>query len=322
MAGRIPKVIVIGPAYVDMAIKCDDFPMPGQTVDGAGFSCIPTGAGVLQALQAKLCNCDVHLLGKVGDDCFGHMACENLNAHGVNIDFLYRAQAISTGIIVTMVDSSGENSSCISNGANRALGADEVACVAAEQLIVSADLCLMHADLPQNAIVTAIRICLLHNTKSILSIPMQLHNSADLDELDWPMEYYDVDVLIPNFQNCQTPVPELGAGTTHKLKFLGSELVAKGIKCVVIHIPMRGTVLIERDGSKHIDGFDLKLVNDTATQDAFAGALAASCGTGDPPLEAARFATAAAAIAQTKFGSQDALPTKEEIIELLQNHPD
>jgi ribokinase len=321
MAGRIPKVVVVGSAYVDMAIKCNEVPQPGETVEGLGFSCAPTGPGSNCVVEAALCGCETYLLSKVGDDAFGEIIRQNLKSHGVNIDFVYTAQAKNTGIIVTMVDSMGENSSCISAGANRALRGDEVACAAAEQLIGSADVCLIHDNLPRDVITTAITTANLCNTKVILEKAMTIKNSNKPGETDWPAEYYSVNVLIPDFGKSAAGA-KLGAGTVHKLKLIGSGLVARGIECVVINMGARGTFLVDRQGTTHIPGFELDIVDHAGAMDAFAGALAASCGAGDEPRKAVRFAAAASALASAGFGSQDALPTKEEIIELLQKQPD
>jgi ribokinase len=321
MAGRIPKIVVVGPAYVDMAIRCNEVPQAGETVEGSGFSCMPTGPGPNRVVEAAFCGCEAYLLGKVGDDSFGEMIRKNLTGHGVNTDFVYTAQAMSTGIIVTMVDSIGENSSCISAGANRALRRDEVACASAEQLIGSADICLVHGNLPCDVITTAIATANLYNTKVILEAQLTIKNGDKPDETDWPVEFYSANVLIPDFSEAAAGV-ELGAGTVHKLKLIASGLVAKGIECVVINMGARGAFLVNRGGTAHIPGFELDIVDHAGAADAFAGALAASCGAGDEPKEAVRFAAAAAALASAKFGSQDALPTKEEIIELLQNEPD
>ena len=64
--------------------------------------------------------------------------------------------------------------------------------------------------------------------------------------------------------------------------------------------------------------FEVELVDKTGSGDAFAGALAAYCAVKDDVREAVKFASAAGALACTKFGSIEALPTKAEIIELLQ----
>ena len=321
MPGRIPKVVVIGPAYVDMAIKCGEVPQPGQTVEGSGFSCMPTGPGPNRVIEAALCGCETYLLGKVGDDLFGEMVRANLTSYGVNTDFVYTAQAKSTGIIVTMVDSIGENSSCVCAGANRALRNDEVACASAEQLIGSADVCLIHGDVPREVVTTAIMTANLYKTKVILEAQLTVKNEDKPHESDWPLEYYSVNVLIPDFGQ-STGGAELGAGTVHRLKLMGSELVAEGIECVVINTGTRGAFVVDREGTCHISGFELDIVDQNGSADAFAGALAASCGAGDKPKDAVRFAAAAGALACARFGSLDALPSKEDIIELLQNQSD
>ncbi|RKY06563.1 MAG: hypothetical protein DRP65_11630 [Planctomycetota bacterium] len=321
MPGRIPKVVVVGPAYVDMAIKCSEVPPPGQTVEGSGFECTPTGPGPNRVIEAALCGCETYLLSKVGNDLFGQMVKDKLAEYNVNTDFVYTAQAKSTGIIVTMVDSIGENSSCLSAGANRALSADEVACASAEQLISSADVCLIHADLPGEVVTTAISTANLYKTKVILETKLTTPDGDKPFEADWPLEYYSVNILIPDFGKCASAL-ELGAGTGHKLKLLASGLVAGGIECVVINMGARGVFVVDKEATAQIRGFELDIIDHNASADAFAGALAASVGAGDEPKDAVRFAAAAAALASSRFGSLDALPSKEDIIELLQNQTD
>ena len=63
---------------------------------------------------------------------------------------------------------------------------------------------------------------------------------------------------------------------------------------------------------------EIELVDQTGRGDAFAGALAAYYAVEDDIRGAVKFASAAGALACTKFGSIEALPTKAEIIELLQ----
>ncbi len=80
----------------------------------------------------------------------------------------------------------------------------------------------------------------------------------------------------------------------------------------------RGSLVVDRNGADHIPAFEVELVDQTCRGDAFAGALAAYCAVDDDVREAVKFASAAGALACTKFGSIEALPTKAEIIELLQ----
>lgn len=321
MTGRIPKVVVIGPAYADIAIKCDKFPGPGQTVGGGGFSCQPGGAGVNMAIEAALCGCETYTIGKIGEDHFGGIIKETLEKNKVKTDFVYTAQAINTGTIVTMADSKGENRSCVSMGANRSLSADEIECAMAEQLIGSADVCLIDSDVPREVAVTAIRLAKTYATKIVLKGSVKLSETGELIDPDWPMEFYYANVLIADFGN-STASTEAGAGNVHRLKFVGSELVAGGIECVVISIGQRGTLVVDRQGTSELPGFALELIDHTAAADAFAGALAASCGSGDKAEVAVKFASAAESLAASRYGSGESLPNKEEIIELLQKQPD
>ena len=321
MSERIPKIIVVGPVYVDMAVKCENFPSPGRVCEGSSFTCMPTGFGINRAIQAALCGCDVFVLARVGEEFFSRMIRDNLQRYGISTDLIYESQAISTGTILTMVDSNGENRSCRSDGANKILGRDEIEFAAAEQAIGSANACLISDQLSQAAVVSALRSAKLHKTRTVLEAFLPIPDRGIVYSLDWPMEYYNADLLVLHFEGtlCGS---ELGSSGEGDLKFIGTELVAKGANCVVISIGWRGALVIDRQGSRHIPGIYTEVVDPTGCEDCFGGALAASFSSGDTPDKAVRFALAAEALARSRFGLQDALPVKEEIISLLQEQPD
>ena len=326
MLGRIPKVVVVGGTYVDMAIKCRQIPPPGRSVTGFALSYTVTGPGPNQAMEAALCGCEVYLISKVGGDPFAQMARENLAEFKVNVDFVYTAEAQNTGVVVTLVNSEGENAGCMYTGANSALRSQDID--AAEQIISEADVCLVHGRLPHEAIVKAIRCAKLHNTKIILNparpIEQPRRTSGDL-----PIEYFSVNILIPNLYEAADITDQSDASTTlqssslrstsiRTAKLIGSDLVARGVSCTVITMGKRGCMVVDRNSADHIPAFEVELVDQTCRGDAFAGALAAYCAVKDDVREAVKFASAAGALACTKFGSIEALPTKAEIIELLQ----
>ena len=321
MVERVPKVLVIGPTYVDMALKCDFFPVPGESAEGSEFSCLPTGAGLNEAIQAALCGCDVYLLSRIGQDCFGEMIKQMLRRHGISTDLLYPTQAISSGIVITLVNSHGENICCRSAGVNRVLGRDEIEYAGAEQVIRSSNVCLLSDGLTQNAAVAAIRSAQLHKTRVVLEARLPSVDHHVVRSMQWPSEYYNADMLIVRFSGivCGS---ELGAGGEGALKAIGIELVAKGARCVVISMGWHGAMIIDRQGHRHIPGITMDVVDQTGCESAFAGALAASYGCGDEPDRAVKFAVAAETLARSRFGLQDALPKKEDIILLLQRQPD
>jgi len=317
MQPRLPNVVVIGGTYVDMAIRCSQIPSAGQLRAGSDFSCTPAGPGPNQAVQAALCGCQVYLLSKVGGDLFGRMAKDSLKEFNINTALIYTAEAKRTGVIVTMVDAAGENASLIYTGANSALQPQDID--AAEQIISQADVCLIHGRLPQDAITRAIHCAKLHGTKVILN-PARPIEQPDQEKPTLPSEYFSADILIPNLYEAahitESSLPSPQRRDTAKL--IGSDLVARGVDAAVITMGKRGCMVVDRAGADHIPAFEVELVDQTCSGDAFTGALAACCAVGDDIRKAVKFASAAGALVCTKFGSIEALPTKADIIELLQ----
>lgn len=317
MEVKVPNVVVIGAAFVDMAIKCERIPSAGKILNGSALSYFVTGPGVNQAVEAALCGCKVHLVSRVGGDPFGRMTIDCLSEFGINTDFVYTSEAKNTGVIVTLVNAEGENASCVYSGANSALRPEDID--AAELIISKANICLIHGQLPQDTIVNAIRCAKLHGTKIILD-PARTVDQTETKANILPVEYFSANVMIPNLSEAADisnhSIPVTARRETAKL--LGSDLVARGVDAAVITMGKRGCMIVDRAGVDHIPAFEVELVDQTCTGDAFAGALAACYATTNNIREAAKFASAAGALVCTKFGSIEALPTKAEIIELLQ----
>jgi len=317
MSGSSPKVVVIGGTYVDMAIRCSQFPSAGQSVIGTALSYTATGPGPNQAAEAALCGCEVHLISKVGGDVFAQMVEKSLAQFNVNTEFVYTAKAKNTGVTVTLVNAAGENAACYYTGANSALLPQDID--AAEQIISEADVCLIHGELPQQAIVRALRRAKVHGTKVILNParPVESQRIESQQSSDLPIEYFSADILIPNL--CEAAdITDQSTANIRTTKLMGSELIARGVKYAVITMGKRGCMVVDRNGADQISAFEVELVDQTGRGDAFAGALAAYCAVKDDIKEAVKFASAAGALACTKFGSVEALPAKADIIELLQ----
>ena len=320
MSEQKAKIVVIGSAYIDMAIRCDNFPLPGQTAAGTGFSYSITGSGPNQAIQAALCGCQVVLVGKVGKDSFGDMIRQNLAQFGIDTDFIYAAEAKNTGVSLTTVNNAGENTCCVSVGANKALIADDITTESLEQLIRDSDICLINGELPKETVIAAIRSANLNKTKVILD-PALSSESIQRQDYDFPIDYYSADIVIPDFAEA-AELAQSQTNNIHAAKLLGMDILARGVAEVVVKLGRRGAIVIDRNGVENIEPFEVNYVDHAGCSDAFAGALAASCAVGDDIRTAARFASAAGALACSKFGAQESLPRKGEIIELLQKQSD
>lgn len=315
MKGRTPKVIVIGGTHIDMAIRCTQIPSIGQYVTGSALSYAIAGPGPVQAVQAALCGCEVSLIGKIGSGSFAKMILDGLAEYKINTDFVQCVKAKNTGVHVTMVNAEGENAGCFYTGANSAMVPMDI--TAAEEIISEADVCLMHGELPQDTIVEAIRCAVLHGTKTILDPARPLEQKGQ-ESGELPAEYFSVDVIIPNLSEAADITDQASAGVRNG-KLIGSDLIARGVKHAVITMGKRGCLVVDREGADHIPAFEVELVNQSGRGDAFNGALAAYYAIEDDIRGAVKFASAAGALTCTKFGLIEALPTKADIIQLLQN---
>jgi ribokinase len=315
MSVQGPRVVVVGGTYIDMAFRCGEIPAAGQNVFGSELCYTTTGPGPNQAFQAVRCGCQVHLVSKLGGDPFGLMAQEGLAKLGINTDYIFTAEAMNTGVAVTLVDALGENATCHYAGANASLQTRDIE--QAEQVIAMADICLIHGQLPCETIKTALRLATIHGTRVILNPAMPLEQGAHQPS-DLPLEYFSADVLIPNLYEAAN-ITEQSTANVRLAKLMGSDLVAHGARYAVITMGRRGCMVIDRNKADQVPAFKIDLVDDRGRGDAFAGALAAYCAVkGDDMKNAVEFASAAGALACTKFGSIESMPSKAAIIQLLQ----
>ena len=320
MPKRVPRIVVVGSCYVDMAIKCDQFPMPGEQVLGSGFSCNCAGGGANQSIAAVMCDCEVAIVGKVGADCFGQMVRDLLQESTVEINLLEVADAKNSGVIMTYVNSDGENSSIVTPGANFAIQPEYIESVAVEQAIAGADICLIDGSLPPKVVSATIKMAEMRRTKSVLTLSL-VFNEKTCEVGVLPKEYRNADVLIAEIQasgNLEKNIFD----NIQDFKMVGAKLVSQGFNTVVINTSKNGFFVFDHTGVEHVNCFKLDVVNRSCCRDSFSGAFAASIATGDSVAKASLFANAASSITASRFGLQDSLPRKDEILKLLMEQGD
>jgi ribokinase len=114
---------VVGSINLDLTLRVDRFPRPGETVSGRALLRAPGGKGANQAVAAARLGAAVTMVGAVGEDPFADEALAGLRAAGVHLDVERRGQ---TGIAFIYVDSEGENEIGLFAGANAELRPREV----------------------------------------------------------------------------------------------------------------------------------------------------------------------------------------------------
>ena len=97
-------------------------------------------------------------------------------------------------------------------------------------------------------------------------------------------------------------------------------LLERGPKNVVIKMGSQGVFLATSGGTREmIPAFAVKAVDSTAAGDAFNAGFAVSLLSGVAPVQAARYASAVAAISVTRVGAQPSMPTAREVERFLKS---
>ena len=128
-----------------------------------------------------------------------------------------------------------------------------------------------------------------------------------------------VSVLTPN-EHEAAELADLGAGVVDPVR-IAVDLHDRGVPDVLVTLGAAGVLVSGAAGAQRVPAFAVDAVDTTAAGDIFNGALAVALIEGRPMADAARFASAAAAISVTRPGARASAPHRSEIDAWLLRHP-
>jgi ribokinase len=292
MAKR-PKIAVVGSANIDLTTFTNQFPKPGETIFGQRFDLGFGGKGSNQAVAARLCGADVFMVARVGSDLFGPATVENFKKQGIDTTHVKQVEGLSSGVAPIFVEPNGQNRILVVKGANDALKPADVD--AAAETLKTADCIVLQFEIPVETVYYTIDFARRHRIRCILNpAPAQPVDLKALKELDY---------FVPNESEAETitgqPVKNI-----EDAKECAKNLVAGGIRRVIITLGANGSLLASREGSEHMPRFTVNSVDSSGAGDAFIGSFAVFLAEDVPEKEAVRRANLYAALSTTSVGTQ------------------
>ncbi|CAH1217705.1 Ribokinase [Paenibacillus allorhizoplanae] len=302
------NIYVVGSINMDIVNKVHHFPHPAETVEGQHTAYYPGGKGANQAVAAAMSGSNVQMVGAIGNDAFGTPLFNSLLDKGVQVGHV-KSKESGSGLALITVNEEGENCIMLSRGANEQLSGTDLP----NEMWDDAALILL-----QNEISWDINLQIIHKAKEC-GIPVWMNPAP---ALLLPNDIYaSIHTLILNETEAGLLTDRLIVDENDALLAI-TQLINKGIAHVVLTLGSKG--LIIADETKQITYFDAYLVNSvdtTAAGDTFIGTFASSWLSGQTLCESMQFASAAAAIAVTKPGAQDRIPSKSDIEAFIYSNP-
>jgi ribokinase len=292
MAKR-PRIAVVGSANIDLTTFTEKFPRPGETIFGQKFDLGFGGKGANQAVAARLCGAEVFMVARVGCDLFGPATIENFRRQGIDPTHVKQVEGLSSGVAPIFVEPSGQNRILVVKGANDALKPADVD--AAADMLKSVDCIVLQFEIPVETVYYTVAFARKNGIRCILN-PAPAHpvEMAALKDLDY---------FVPNESEAETitgcPVKNLD-----NARECAQQLVAGGIRRVIITLGANGSLIASREGCQHVPPFPVNTVDSTGAGDAFIGSFAVFLGEGFPEMEALRRANLYAGLSTTGVGTQ------------------
>ncbi len=303
-------VLVVGSVNTDLVVSVPTLPQAGETVLGGDLRRIGGGKGANQAVAAARLRARTVMIGRVGADAFGKERVKELKSYGVAAGAIVADDARPTGAALILVDEEGENVIAVSPGANAALAPSHV--TDASALFAQASVLVCQLEVPLRTVETALAQARAHDVTTILNAAPGNPEAAHL--------LASTDVLIVNRI-------EAASLTAHPVESIAAARAAAAAlseevrRAAILTLGAEGSIVAAHGSVAHVPAWRVDPVDATAAGDAFVGALAAALSGGEKLADAARFATAAAAIAVGRFGAQPSLPTRAEVDSSLQDPP-
>lgn len=313
------RLTVLGSLNMDISVTVPRLPVPGATVLGGAAAFAPGGKGANQAVAAARLGAAVRMVGCVGDDGFGGALRAALVAEGIGDDGVRTVPGVPTGLAMITVDEAGENIITVAPGANREVGAAEIAAIGA----VAADVLVISAEVPVAAIVAAL---------AAESRALRVLNLAPAPPGAAGIVAAGVDWLVVNETEAATVLGRPVAGLAGAAR-AAADLATAGARNAVVTAGAAGAACCGEDAARReprryadggaaddlpgvltVPGFRVRAVDSVGAGDTFVGALAVALAAGVPPRDAVVAAAAAGAAAATRPGTQSGMPRPADVL--------
>ena len=300
-------IVILGIFVADAAYRAERQPRIGETILGKEFSLGPGGKGSNQAVAAARLGSKVKFISRLGDDAFARMAHDMWRREKIEPLVVSDPNSFTGSAYIFVDDSTGNNAIIVVPGAASDVGVEEIERNA--DSIREADIFLAQFESPISAARRGMEIAKSAGTTTIL-------NPAPASAVDRPLLEL-CDFLVPNESEAES-ITGMPVKSVADARRVSTALREMGANSVVVTLGENGALLNHGGVCEHVPAFDAgPVVETTGAGDCFCGGFAHALLQNSSPVDAARFACAAASISVTRPGTAPSMPVAEEVEAIL-----
>lgn len=303
------KYVLIGDLCVDIFMQVASYPAAGGDGTVQAMHQHAGGSAANTAMMLANLGGEPTLLTHTGTDVWAQKLLPILVAAGVLVDRIVQESSDQTGLTFLVVSSDAERTMFTYRGANRNLHPDQIFPGMFENvdyLHISSYACLVPPQ--SDAVLKAVEFACQNNVK--ISLDIGVEPASQARDIIWR--------LLPKLSLIVLGEPETLV-LTQKQSFPDaiSTLFSTGVMTIALKLGKEGCRLISKDQDVSLSGFPINAVDSTGAGDAFSAGMIHGLTHGWTLEMSGRFANALGALAASRWGAGEALPSLKEVSAFL-----
>lgn len=306
---RPNKFLVIGDLCMDIFMQIEEYPPEGG--DGSVRQYHQHAGGSASNTAIALARLGNHpaLLTHCGKDSWSEQLLPILDSSGVSVEYITQEDQHSTGLTFLVVSEKAERTMFTYRGANLLFKPDEISedvFDGVRGLHISSYACLVP---PQSeAVMKAVQLA--SHQKMFISLDIGVEPASKArDQISAMLPFLSLVILSESEATTLTQ--------TQTIVEAISAILDKGVNLMALKLGEKGCRLISHDSDVILNGFSVEAVDSTGAGDAFCAGMIHGITQGwDLPISG-NLANVLGALATTRWGAGEQLPTRNEICAFL-----
>ncbi len=294
------KAAVVGSINMDFILKAEKLPEIHENVLGSTYGYANGGKGANQATALARLGAQVKMIGKVADDDNGKSLIANLKANNIDTTCV-ATDGSQTGLAAILIDGEGRNRIIVYEGANAEIDPKK----ACEGITTDTELLLIQFETREDVVIECVNKAIEMGITTVIDCGPA--KSFSLERMQ------GATILSPNESETKALTGIYPDTDENILKASEILMERSRAKYIVLKLGERGCTVWDGETIKALPPFKTQVRDTTAAGDCFTGAMALEYVRCGDIYKACELGNKAGAIAVSRVGAQDSMPTIEKL---------